>query len=150
MIKSKSDLWGNSLGWNDKNSRSDVKNHLVKDLYIHQTAFAHKFGDVICLKIQVLYKHQSGFAHKFGDVICLKILSPLYTSNSFCTQIWWRHVPKDSSPVYTSDSFCTQIWWHHLPKYLQLPSSASAIYNTLQLLQLLQHMSIVLHLLLFI
>ena len=29
MIKSKSDLWGNSLGWNDKNSRSDVENHLV-------------------------------------------------------------------------------------------------------------------------
>ena len=29
MIKSKSDLWGNSLGWNDKNSRSDVEIHLV-------------------------------------------------------------------------------------------------------------------------
>ena len=29
MIKSKSDLWANSLGWNDKNSRSDVQNHLV-------------------------------------------------------------------------------------------------------------------------
>ena len=29
----------------------------------------------MCIKIQVLYIHQTAFAHKFGDVICLKIHS---------------------------------------------------------------------------